>query len=81
VSADGVTEVHLGPGAYDFKAHLSSWQMPLLSGYAGAGLPALVRGAAAAIERGAEHLPLGRASHWPGKAFRRIDAMNSFRTA
>jgi len=81
VSADGVTEVHLGPGAYDFKAHLSSWQMPLLSGYAGAGFPALVRGAAAAIERGAEHLPLGRASHWPGKAFRRIDAMTSFRAA
>lgn len=81
VSADGVTEVHLGPGVYDFKAHLSSWQMPLVSGYAGAGFPALVRGAAAAIERGAEHLPLGRASHWPGKAFRRIDAMTSFRAA
>ncbi len=81
VSEDGVAEVHLGPGAYDFKAHLSSWQMPLLSGYAGAGFPALVRGTAAAIERGAEHLPLGRASHWPGKAFRRIDAMTSFRAA
>lgn len=81
VSEDGVTEVHLGPGDYDFKAHLSSWQMPLVSGYAGAGLPALVRGAAAAIEHGAERLPLGRVSHWPGKAFRRIDALASFRAA
>jgi CelD/BcsL family acetyltransferase involved in cellulose biosynthesis len=81
VSEDGVSEVHLGPGDYDFKAHLSSWQMPLVSGYAGAGLPGLMRGAAAAIERSAEHLPLGRASHWPRKAFRRIDALTSFRAA
>ena len=81
VSADGVREVHLGPGDYDFKAHLAGWQFPIVSGYAGSGLPALVRGAAAALEHGAERLPLGRAAYWPGKAFRRIDALTSFRAA
>ena len=81
LSTDGVSEVHLGPGAYDFKAQLAAWQMPLAHGFAGSGPVATVRRMAEAFETGAERLPLGRFSSWPGKAFRRIDQMAGFRPA
>lgn len=81
LSTDGVEEVHLGPGAYEFKAQLAAWQIPLAQGYAGSGAVATVRRLAEAVETGSERLPLGRFSTWPGKAFRRIDRMAGFRPA
>jgi len=81
LSRDGVSEVHLGPGEYDFKAQLGAWQMPLCAGFAGSGPAALVRRAAQRIEAGAEALPFGPVSRLPGKAFRRIDRMAGFHAA
>ena len=78
---DGVTEVHLGPGDYQFKAHLSSWQFPILRGFAGAGAAGFARRAAAEVERRCEHLPVGPVRRWPGKAFRRLDVIAGFRAA
>ncbi|MEQ8405204.1 MAG: GNAT family N-acetyltransferase [Oceanicaulis sp.] len=78
----GVSELHMGPGDYRTKAALGSWQFPLVRGcVTGGGLVAALRTGAEALERGAERLPLGRASHWPGKAFRRIDTLAGFRSA
>lgn len=78
----GVNELHMGPGDYRTKAALGSWQFPLVRGcVTGGGLVAALRTGAEALERGAERLPLGRVSHWPGKAFRRIDTYAGFRSA
>lgn len=78
---EGLSELHLGPGRYRYKAALANWQFPLVQGFAGAGPAALVRAAAARLEQTSEMLPLGRAARWPGKAFRRIDRIAGFRTA
>ncbi|MGJ3230444.1 MAG: GNAT family N-acetyltransferase [Oceanicaulis sp.] len=77
----GVSELHLGPGDYRTKAALGSWQFPVVRGcVTGGGLVAALRTGAEALERGAERLPLGRVSQWPGKAFRRIDTYAGFRS-
>jgi CelD/BcsL family acetyltransferase involved in cellulose biosynthesis len=81
LSEDSITEIHLGPGDYDFKAQLASWQIPLAIGFAGSGLAASVRRLSEAVEMGAERMPLGPFARWPGKAFRRIDLMAGFRAA
>ncbi len=82
LSHDGVSEIHLGPGEYSFKAELSSWQFPLMAGYAAApSLAGAARQFAERVERTAERLPLGALSELPGKAFRRIDRHAAFRAA
>lgn len=82
LSEDGVTEVHLGPGEYEFKAQLGSWQFPLRQGFAGTPSVALAaRGLAAHVERAGAALPLGPAADLPGRVFRRIDRMAAFRPA
>lgn len=81
VAADGVAEVHLGPGEYEFKAQLASWQIALVSGFAGQGAPLAVQRAARALECSAERLPLGMVARLPGKAFRRIDLLAGFHAA
>jgi len=81
MAADGVTEVHLGPGDYDFEAQLASWQIGLVSGFAGQGAPLAVQRAARALEQRAEQLPLGVVGRLPGKAFRRIDLIAGFHAA
>ncbi len=77
----GYDAIHLGPGDYDFKAHLASYQIPLGRGFIGAGPVAVGRAACAKIEHIAEAAPLGRFGAWPGKAFRRIDKHAGFRAA
>ncbi|MFW5661497.1 MAG: GNAT family N-acetyltransferase, partial [Oceanicaulis sp.] len=63
LAAQGVGEVHLGPGEYRYKASLGSWQFPVVRGcVSGGGAFAALRTFAAALEQGAERLPLGRAS-------------------
>ena len=82
LSAEGLREIHLGPGEYDFKRELASWQFPLASGYATApSLAGAARRIADRIENVAESLPLGPVSTLPGRAFRRIDRYAAFRAA
>lgn len=82
LAEQGVSEVHLGPGDYRYKAALGSWQMPLAKGFVAVkGPAAALRRAAHLLESGAEGLPLGRMARWPGKAFRRIDQIDGFRAA
>ncbi|MGY6629320.1 MAG: GNAT family N-acetyltransferase [Oceanicaulis sp.] len=81
MAADGVEEVHLGPGDYEFKSQLASWQIGLVSGFAGQGAPLAVQRAARALELSAERLPLGPVARLPGKAFRRIDLLAGFHAA
>lgn len=78
----GVCELHLGPGEFRGKAALGCWQFALVRGCVEGGGPvAAVLRAAETLERNAEHWPLGPVSHWPGKAFRRIDTLAAFRLA
>lgn len=82
LAADGVNEIHLGPGEYDFKRELASWQFPLMAGYAAApSLAGAARRLADRIEHLSERLPLGAVSTLPGRAFRRIDRFAAFRAA
>ena len=66
--------LELGPIPYRFKDRLANRTRSIAYGYAG--LPStatLVRAAEYKLRNVAESLPLGRASHWPGKAMRRLD--------
>lgn len=82
LSAEGLSEIHLGPGEYDFKRELASWQFPLLTGFATApSFAGAARQMADRIENMAERLPLGAVSTLPGRAFRRIDRFAAFRAA
>jgi hypothetical protein len=44
------------------------------------GPTATLRRAAHALETGAARLPIGRMKQWPGKAFRRIDRIDAFKS-
>ncbi|RKR03158.1 GNAT family N-acetyltransferase [Maricaulis maris] len=70
----GVREIHLGPGDYDFKRRLSNAGFGVVGGrlQRPSLAHALVR-TGQAIDSMAQALPLGRVSNWPGKAFRRLD--------
>jgi CelD/BcsL family acetyltransferase involved in cellulose biosynthesis len=81
LSEDGITAIDLGPGEYQYKAELAGLQTPILSGFAGKGLAMALRQLTHAVEQGAEQLPLGRVSHWPGKARRRFRRMSEFNVA
>jgi len=76
----GVQRIDLGPGDYDFKHRLSNDAFAIASGAVSS---VSVSGAAIAagrrIDRFAQALPLGRVSHWPGKAMRRLDRMMAIR--
>ena len=70
----GVTEFDLGPGDYRFKMSLATGTRRLGHGFVGrASASAAVRDAEYRVRRAAEALPLGRFSHIPGKAMRRVD--------
>lgn len=78
--AQGYRELDLGPGDYRFKLSLGSTTRQVAHGYAGPASPAaLLRGGEYRLRRAAEALPLGRASHLPGKAMRRMDLWRSLR--
>ena len=66
--------LELGPVAYRFKDRLANTPHPIAYGFAGLDSPVtLLRAAQYGLRKAAENLPLGRASHWPGKAMRRLD--------
>ena len=70
----GVTEVDLGPGDYRFKTSLATGARRLGHGFVGPVSAAMAgRWAQYGVRRAAEALPLGRFSHLPGKAMRRVD--------
>ena len=74
------SRLDLGCGDYRFKAELANASEATMHGFVG--LPsaaALVRRAAYGVVRAAEALPLGRASHLPGKAMRRLDLLRGLR--
>lgn len=77
----GVNTIDLGKGNYEFKLRLADRATDVADGYVGSplSLPTLARRARFSIERMFERLPLGPASHWPGKAFRRIEGHLSYR--
>ena len=73
-AAHGVTEFDLGPGDYRFKRSLASDTRQLGYGLVGRPSPSTAgRWAQFRVRRAAEALPLGRFSHLPGKAMRRVD--------
>ena len=78
----GFHELDLGPGAYRFKESLANVRRPIAGGFVG--LPSaasLVRAAEYQVCRMAEALPLGAASHIPGKAMRRLDILRGLGAA
>jgi len=67
-------KLDLGPIPYRFKDRMANRVRPIAWGFAGRPSPVtLVRAAQYGVRRAAERLPLGRVSHWPGKAMRRLD--------
>ena len=80
LSDDGIRQIHLGPGDYDFKKRLSNRHFDVVQGQIGQAslVNAWVSGLQLA-DRMARALPLGRASYWPGKALRRIDNWTALR--
>lgn len=66
--------LELGPVSYRFKDRLANAPHPVAHGYAGLDSPVtLWRAAQYGVRNTVEKLPLGKASHWPGKAMRRLD--------
>ena len=77
----GVSEVHLGPGEYRYKAALADWQFPIVRGYLGHGPVAAVRALASRTEALGAQIQRGPFRDLPGRAFRRIDLITGFRAA
>jgi CelD/BcsL family acetyltransferase involved in cellulose biosynthesis len=70
----------LGAGDYRFKLQLSTLHQPVAHGVVGRPSPALLfRQAQYGVRAAAERLPLGRASHLPAKAMRRLDLWRGLR--
>jgi CelD/BcsL family acetyltransferase involved in cellulose biosynthesis len=78
-AAKGHLALELGPGDFQFKRDLSSYQLGLARGcIANPSLLTAARSAGMAIERAAEGAPLGPVSAWPGKLMRKIDRLSGF---
>tara|TARA_R110000868_G_scaffold50376_3_gene160978 strand:+ start:8301 stop:9380 length:1080 start_codon:yes stop_codon:yes gene_type:complete len=78
-AAKGHLAVELGPGDFQFKRDLSSFQVGLASGcIAHKSLLCATRDAGQALTRAAESSPLGPIRHWPGKLMRKIDRLSGF---
>ena len=76
----GIAELDLGPGDYRFKFQLANSTRQVAHGFVGTPSPAtLVRAAQYRVRTTVESLPLGRVSHWPGKAMRRVDLWRGLR--
>lgn len=74
VASSPYAALDLGPVPYRFKDRLATRTREIVHGFAARPSPAgLVRAAEYSVRRTAERLPLGRVSHWPGKAMRRLD--------
>ncbi|WP_412545626.1 GNAT family N-acetyltransferase [Maricaulis sp. MIT060901] len=76
----GPTQMHLGPGNYDFKKRFSNSSFDILRGEISS---MSVSSAALALGRGVDRLasalPLGPVSNWPAKAWRRLDTLTAVR--
>jgi CelD/BcsL family acetyltransferase involved in cellulose biosynthesis len=78
-SDQGHDSVELGPGDYDFKRNLSSYQIPLSAGCVVTRSPAAaLRSAARAMAGAAEKAPLGKAGTIPRRLLRRADKLSAF---
>ena len=76
----GMRELDMGPGDYRFKFQLANTTRTVAHGFVATPSPAaLVREAQYQVRTAAEALPLGRVSHWPGKAMRRVDLWRGLR--
>lgn len=75
----GQTSVELGPGDYDFKRNLGSYQIPLSAGCIVTRSPAAaLRHAARAMAGAAERAPLGPVRDIPRRILRRADKLSAF---
>lgn len=76
----GYRALDLGAGDYRFKQQLASLHRPVAHGFVGRPSPAaLLREAQYGLRAAAEKLPLGRVSHLPAKAMRRMDLWRGLR--
>ena len=79
-SQNGVRQIDLGPGDYRFKFQLANAVRTVAYGFVGvAPAASLVREAQYRVRSQIEAMPLGRVSHWPGKAMRRVDLWRGLR--
>ncbi|WP_417482058.1 GNAT family N-acetyltransferase [Maricaulis sp.] len=78
-ASKGHLALELGPGDFQFKRDLSSYQVGLARGcIANPSLLSTTRNAGQALTRAAETAPIGPARHWPGKLMRKIDRLSGF---
>lgn len=78
----GHEALELGPGDYQFKRDLASYQLGLGSGYiVSPSLLGMARQATRALIHAAEGAPLGPFSTFPGRAMRKVDRLVSFHAA
>ena len=76
----GTQVIDLGRGDYPYKRRFATREVTLAQGsVVRPSLSALAYRARIGIETAAHGLPLGRASHWPEKLFRRLDMKASLR--
>lgn len=76
----GYAALDLGAGDYRFKLQLANVHRPVAHGFVGRPSPAaLLREAQYGLRAAAERLPLGRVSHLPAKAMRRMDLWRGLR--
>lgn len=78
-AAKGHFALELGPGDFQFKRDLSSYQIGLARGcIANPSLLRATRNAGQALARTVEAAPLGPVKQWPGKLMRKIDRLSGF---
>lgn len=75
----GKSSVELGPGDYDFKRHLGSWQIPLAGGcVVTRSAVSALRSASQALADASERAPLGKAGTLPRRLLKKADRLASF---
>lgn len=78
MSADGLQQIHLGPGDHDYKTRMGNHSFTLSSGeWHRPSFAASVLKAGRSIDALTRRLPLGPVSLWPAKALRRLDKISA----
>jgi CelD/BcsL family acetyltransferase involved in cellulose biosynthesis len=76
LESEGIQQIHLGPGAMDFKKRLANTSFEIGRGqWAQPSLTAAMLNMGQRVDQWAKGLPLGPAALWPGKALRRLDTL------
>ncbi|SDM44279.1 GNAT family N-acetyltransferase [Maricaulis salignorans] len=76
MTTTGIDSIHLGPGDMDFKRKLANASFDIAGGrIERPSMAASLIAAGASMDAFARKLPIGRVSHWPGKALRRLDTL------